>query len=116
MNVLIIEDNEKLAQLFAKQAVNHGHKVELAYDFEDACAALRNHNFNLICCDIDLGTGRNHGPKALLQSNLNGAKILFMTAIDEYAQAIQPLIDLGYEVECLRKPVNVSRFLEILRQ
>lgn len=115
MKLLIIEDNEPLAKLFAKQATNHGHCVELAYDFIDAVAVLKTGQFDLILCDIDLGTGHNHGPKALLQSELHGAKILFMTAVDEYAEAIQPLIDLGYDVECLRKPVNLSRFLEILR-
>lgn len=114
MNVLIIEDNEALAKLFAKVAKNHGHKAEVTFDFTDAIVALKNKH-DLICCDIDLGSGRNHGPKALLQSKLNGAKILFMTAKDEYAEAIQPLIDLGYEVNCIRKPITLKRFLDFLR-
>jgi DNA-binding response OmpR family regulator len=115
MNVLIIEDEESLNSLFAKLARKLGHAVEQAFDMLDALASLRNGKFDIICCDIDLGTGLNHGPKALLQSDLHGAKIIFITAKTEYEEAIKPLIDLGYNVTSIRKPIDSKRFLEILK-
>jgi DNA-binding response OmpR family regulator len=117
MNILIIEDCKNLNDLWAGQARKRKHKVEQAFDMLDAILALKNGKFDLIFCDIDLGTGRNHGPKALLQSELHGARIVFMTAQteDEYAENIQPVIDAGYDVECLRKPLEVKRFLELLK-
>jgi CheY-like chemotaxis protein len=116
MNVLIIEDCPKLNELWAGQARKKKHKVEQAFDLHDAVGALRIGKFDLIFCDIDLGAGRNHGPKALLQSNLHGARIVFMTAQTEQEanENIQPVLDAGYQVECLRKPIEVKRFLEIL--
>ena len=117
MNVLIIEDCPKLNKLWADQARKKNHKVEQSFDLQDAVGALRIGKFDLIFCDIDLGSGRNHGPKALLQSELHGARIVFMTAQteDESNANIQPVLDAGYKVECLRKPIEVKRFLEILK-
>ena len=115
MNVLIIEDNEDLCLLFAREAINHGHSADVAFDFEDACAALRDQHFDVIFCDIDLGTGRNHGPKALLQSKLKGAKIVFMASNADYHDSIQPLIHLGNNVDCILKPLTISKFVELLR-
>jgi DNA-binding response OmpR family regulator len=114
MNVLIIEDNEQLCLMFAREAINHGCSTDVAFDFEDACAALRDQHFDIIFCDIDLGTGRNHGPKALLQSKLHGAKIVFMAANSEYDDSIQPLVHLGHNVECTLKPLTITRFIELL--
>jgi len=117
MNVLIIEDCPKLNGLWATQAQKKKHKVEQAFDLQDAVRALLIGKFDLIFCDIDLGSGRNHGPKALLQSELHGARIVFMTAQTEQEanENIQPVLDAGYQVECLRKPIEVKRFLEILQ-
>jgi DNA-binding response OmpR family regulator len=115
MNVLIIEDEESINSLFSKLARKMGHQIEQAFDILDALAALRNGKFDIICCDIDLGTGLNHGPKALLQSELHGAKIIFITAKTEYEEAIQPLIDLGYDVTSIRKPINTKEFMDLLK-
>jgi DNA-binding response OmpR family regulator len=115
MNVLIIEDDEPVNLLFSKLARKMGHQIEQAFDILDALAALKNGKFDIICCDIDLGTGLNHGPKALLQSELHGAKIIFITAKTEYEEAIQPLIDLGYDVISIRKPINTKEFTELLK-
>jgi DNA-binding response OmpR family regulator len=115
MNVLIIEDEGSINSLFTKLARKLGHTVEQAFDMLDALAALRTGKFDVICCDIDLGTGTNHGPKALLQSDIRGSKIIFITAKTEYEEAIQPLIELGYDVNCIRKPINTKEFLDLLK-
>ncbi len=111
MNVLIIEDNEDLCLIFAREAINHGCSADVAFDFEDACAALRDQHFDIIFCDIDLGTGRNHGPKALMQSKLHGAKVVFMATNDEY--------HLPYgatnNTEIVKKPLTITRFVELLK-
>jgi DNA-binding response OmpR family regulator len=115
MNVLIIEDDEPVNLLFSKLARKMGHQIEQAFDILDALTALRNGKFDVICCDIDLGTGLNHGPKALLQSDLQGAKIIFITAKTEYEESIQPLIDLGYNVTSIRKPIDSKMFMDLLK-
>jgi DNA-binding response OmpR family regulator len=115
MNVLIIENEEPLNNLFAKIARKQGHSVEQAFDFEDAVAALRMNKFDLICCDLDLGEGKNHGPKALLQSELHDAKILFLTDAQEYQQTLKPLEDLGCEIDCIPKPIHPNKLREFLK-
>ncbi len=51
-HILLIEDDDRLAQVIAKHLRDHDYEVSFAYDGASAIKQLRHHNFDLIISDI----------------------------------------------------------------
>lgn len=62
MNILIVEDEQKLRDELKKFLENNGYKVDTIIDFNDVYNYIINHNFDLILMDINL-------------PNINGEKL-----------------------------------------
>ncbi|MBF0621213.1 MAG: sigma 54-interacting transcriptional regulator [Magnetococcales bacterium] len=53
--ILVVEDERKMQQLFARILSNQGHTVSCADDYETALLTLENSRFDLVLSDIILG-------------------------------------------------------------
>ena len=54
LDILVVEDEHKLANAIAEGLLRNGYQVTVAYSGESALEKLRDHNFDLILLDIML--------------------------------------------------------------
>jgi DNA-binding response OmpR family regulator len=73
LDILVVEDEHKLANAIAEGLVRNGYQVTVAYSGESALEQLREHNFDLILLDIMLP--RMGGLETLRELRRDGFKI-----------------------------------------
>ncbi len=112
MKVLIIEDSEAINDWIAMVAKKISKKIkcDCALDADEALAFLAHNKYDFIVCDIDIP--RISGPKILLQSELHGAKILFISSLSEYQDRIEPCLTAGLNVLAFQKKPFLPEQLE----
>jgi PAS domain S-box-containing protein len=59
IQILVVEDEERLSTMARHVLSQRGHKVTVAADGEQACAALEQQRFDLVISDLGLGAGKN---------------------------------------------------------
>jgi len=112
MKVLIIEDSDAINNWIAFVARRISKKIhcDCALTAEDALSFLEHNKYDFIICDIDIP--RISGPKILLQSELHGAKILFISSLSEYQDRIEPCLAAGLNVLAFQKKPFLPEQLE----
>ena len=73
LDILVVEDEHKLANAIAEGLLRNGYQVIVAYSGESALEQLREHNFDLILLDIMLP--RMGGLETLRELRRDGFKI-----------------------------------------
>ena len=113
MRVLVIEDEQKMADLIKRGLEEEGMKTQLAYDGESGLAAAKRGDFDLIVLDLGL-PGRN-GLEIARELRSAGMKtpILILTAQDSTEMKVKGL-DTGAD-DYLTKPFAFAELLARLR-
>jgi len=113
MRVLVIEDEQKMADLLKRGLEEEGMSIEIAGDGEAGLAAVRNGEFELVILDLGL-PGRN-GLEIAREIRASGRRIpiLILTAQDSTEMKVKGL-DIGAD-DYLTKPFAFAELLARLR-
>lgn len=108
-NILVVEDNLDLRELFVTTINNAGYRSFGATDGLDALNLMDNTHIDLIVADIMMPKMSGHELTKELRSLGNSIPILMVTAKDDY-DSLQKGFSFGAD-DYMIKPVNVNELL-----
>lgn len=108
-NILVVEDNLDLRELFVTTINNAGYRAFGATDGLDALNLMDNTHINLIVADIMMPKMSGYELTKELRSLGNSIPILMVTAKDDY-DSLQKGFSFGAD-DYMIKPVNVNELL-----
>ena len=107
IKILIVEDEEPIANLIRMNLVKAGYQCEIASDGEMAADAIAERPFDLILLDIMLP--KLNGYEVLEYAKDVGVPVIFLTAMGETQQKVKGL-KLGAE-DYIAKPFEIAELL-----
>jgi len=107
IRILIVEDEEAIANLIRLNLVKAGYQCELAFDGEEAADKIAEKRYDLILLDIML-PGLN-GYEVLEYAKAVEIPVIFLTAMGETQQKVMGL-RLGAE-DYISKPFDIAEML-----
>ncbi len=113
MQILIVEDDQRLARQLKKGLEEHGHVVNLAFDGLDGLEAARQGRFDVLVLDVMLPGLDGLGIVRRLRRAGSKSPILLLTARDS-AEDIVAGLDAGAD-DYLTKPFALKVLLARLR-
>ncbi len=105
--ILIVEDEESIANLIRMNLVKAGYQCEIASDGEMAADAIEERPFDLILLDIMLP--KLNGYEVLEYAKTVEVPVIFLTAMGETEQKVKGL-KLGAE-DYIAKPFEIAELL-----
>jgi DNA-binding response OmpR family regulator len=113
MQVLVVEDERRMAELLRQGLEEEGHSVVLAGDGREGLAMAESHSFDAIVLDVMLPGLSGFSVARKLRAALNQTPILMLTARDATPDIVQGL-NLGAD-DYLVKPFSFEVLLARLR-
>jgi two-component system, OmpR family, response regulator MprA len=113
MQVLVVEDERRMAELLRQGLEEEGHSVILAMDGEKGLAMAESHTFDAIVLDVMLPGMDGFSIARKLRASLNQTPILMLTARDAIGDVVAGL-NLGAD-DYLVKPFSFDVLLARLR-
>jgi DNA-binding response OmpR family regulator len=113
MQILIVEDDQRLARQLKKGLDENGHTVSLAFDGLDGLEAARQGHFDVLVLDVMLPRLDGFGVVKRLRSAGSKSPILMLTARDS-AEDVVAGLDAGAD-DYLTKPFALKVLLARLR-
>jgi DNA-binding response OmpR family regulator len=113
MNVLIVEDEKRMAELLSTGLKEEGHTTACAYDGEEGLSLARNYQFDVIILDLMLPKLSGYEVARRLRAEHNATPILVLTARDTVQDVVKGL-DMGAD-DYLTKPFSFEELLARLR-
>jgi two-component system, OmpR family, response regulator MprA len=113
MQVLVVEDERRMAELLRQGLEEEGHSVSLAMDGEEGLAMAESHAFDAIVLDVMLPGMDGFSLARKLRASLNQTPILMLTARDAIGDVVAGL-NLGAD-DYLVKPFSFDVLLARLR-
>ena len=113
MQILIVEDEKKMAAVLKKGLEAENHRVTLAYDGRTGLELAETTEFDVVVLDVMLPLIDGFEVARRLRSNGNQTPILVLTARDAVLDIVKGL-DLGAD-DYLTKPFSFDVFLARLR-
>ena len=107
IKILIVEDEEAIANLIRMNLVKAGYQCEIASDGEEAANAIQERTFDLILLDIMLP--KLNGYEVLEYAKTVDAPVIFLTAMGETQQKVKGL-KMGAE-DYIAKPFEIPELL-----
>lgn len=107
LKILIVEDEESIANLIRMNLVKAGYQCELAFDGEEAANLISEQNYDLILLDIMLP--KLNGYEVLEYAKSVEIPVIFLTAMGETQQKVKGL-RLGAE-DYISKPFEIAELL-----
>ena len=107
IKILIVEDEEAIANLIRMNLVKSGYQCEIASDGEEAANAIQERTFDLILLDIMLP--KLNGYEVLEYAKTVDTPVIFLTAMGETQQKVKGL-KLGAE-DYIAKPFEIPELL-----
>ncbi len=107
IKILIVDDEEAIANLIRMNLVKAGYQCEVASDGEEAADAIENRPFDLILLDIMLP--KLNGYEVLEYAKSVDIPVIFLTAMGETQQKVKGL-KLGAE-DYIAKPFEIAELL-----
>jgi CheY-like chemotaxis protein len=113
--VLVVEDESRLRELFAQFLREKGYRVSEARDGQEAIALTAKQPFDLIMMDIKMP--RMDGLSALQQirSSLPASKIILTTGYS-VTPDLDRVLDEDEAIACLRKPFTFEDLMDAIRR
>jgi two-component system response regulator MprA len=113
MQVLVAEDDRRMARLLEQGLSEEGHHITVAYDGETALSFALSHSFDAIVLDVMLPRMDGLTVARRLRTSANQTPILMLTARDTDSDIVTAL-DLGAD-DYLTKPFSFDVLLARLR-
>lgn len=107
IKILIVEDEEAIANLIRMNLVKSGYSCEIASDGEEAANAISEKDYDLILLDIMLP--KLNGYEVLEYAKTVDIPVIFLTAMGDTAQKVKGL-KLGAE-DYIAKPFEIAELL-----
>jgi len=108
-NVLVVEDDSKLRQLFCTVLTRNGYHALPAVNGEDALAVLDKEFIDLIICDVMMPRMDGFELTQTLRENNQQLPILMVTARENFADKQQGFL-VGID-DYMVKPINVNEMV-----
>lgn len=104
LKLLLVEDDDRIRDLFTRFLTASGHEVRQAGDGQEAVETIRRQSFDLVIMDVKMP--RLDGVSALSQirATAPSTKVILMTGFCVDSE-VDRVIEAG-AVECVRKPVT----------
>lgn len=113
MQVLVVEDEQRMAELLEKTLAEEGHQVVVARDGRDGFEIARASPFDVIVLDVGLPIMDGISVARKLREARNQTPVLMLTARDHSADIVNGL-DSGAD-DYLTKPFSIEVLLARLR-
>ena len=113
MQVLVVEDERRMANLLAQGLAEDGHQVTVAHDGADGLSLAGANTFDLIVLDLMLPRVGGIEVARRLRAERNETPILILTARDSNRDVVEGL-DCGAD-DYLTKPFSFDVFLARVR-
>ena len=113
MNVLVVEDEQRMAELLRKGLTEEGHTVACALDGQEGLELARASEFDVIVLDVMMPKLSGYDMARRLRAEKNTTPILMLTAKDTVPDIVQGL-DLGCD-DYMTKPFSFRELLARLR-
>lgn len=113
MNILVVEDEVRLAQALAQILRQEKHRAEVVHNGEDGLYYARNGQYDLIILDVMLPGLSGFEVARRLRDDKNAVPVLMLTAKDEIADKVQGL-DSGAD-DYMTKPFSPEELLARVR-
>lgn len=113
-NILIVDDNEDLADGLAMVLEDEGYQVSLAYNGTDAINVFDASHFDIVFVDVKLPDINGMEVYQHINKKDPEARVVMMTGF-RIEQVLAEVIEKG-DVEILRKPFEMKRVEEILKE
>src|SRR5450631_4340165 len=91
MRLLIVEDNARLAVLMARLMTDNGHTVDIAGSIDEARAAIRLVDHDVVVLDLSLPDGSGRDVLNAIRKSKNNALVLVVTAQGDIVSRVQAL-------------------------
>ncbi|MNO42502.1 Heme response regulator HssR [compost metagenome] len=108
-NILVVEDDSKLRQLFCTVLTRNGYRAMPAVNGEDALTVLDKEYIDLMICDIMMPQMDGYELTRTLRDNNNNLPVLMVTARETFADKQQGFL-VGID-DYMVKPINVNEML-----
>ena len=108
-NILIVEDNQDMAQLLALHLRDLQHSVELCFDGEAGFQCIKNHQYDLVILDLMLPGKDGLSICRTIRKNDNYTPILMITAKDSELDRVLGL-ESGAD-DYVTKPFSITEVL-----
>lgn len=108
-NILVVEDDAKLRQLFCTVLTRNGYRAMPAVNGEDALEVLDKEYIDLIICDIMMPRMDGFELTQTLRDNNQQLPILMVTARENFADKQQGFL-VGID-DYMVKPINVNEMI-----
>lgn len=113
MNLLIVEDEKRMAELLCKGLTEEGHTVACAADGTSGFELAANYDFDVIILDIMMPKVNGYEVAKRLRSENISTPVLMLTAKDSVYDVVHGL-DLGAD-DYMTKPFSFHELLARLR-
>ena len=113
MRIVIVEDNETLANAIAHQLRDQGHSVNLLHDGQSALEFLRQEDFDIVIMDVNLPKIDGFTILKSLRRSENSVPVLLLTARGDIHDRVTGL-DAGAD-DYLVKPFDMEELDARLR-
>jgi len=113
-SILIVDDNQDLADGLAMVLEDENFQVSLAYNGTDAISKFNMGNFDIVFLDVKLPDINGVEVFQYIQEKDPDAKVIMMTGF-RIEQVLAEVVENG-DVEILRKPFEIKHVLDTLNQ
>ena len=113
MNLLVVEDEKRMAELLRKGLEEEGHRVVCAADGIEGLELSRGYDFDMIILDVMMPRLDGYAMARKLRTDKIPTPILMLTAKDSVQDIVMGL-DLGAD-DYLTKPFSFNELLARLR-
>ncbi len=94
MNILLVEDEDKIASFVSKGLSAEGHRVERASNAEDGSSMALTYDFDLVLLDLVLPDGSGRDVLSRLRTAKPDLPVIVVSALGETDDKVE-LLDLG---------------------
>lgn len=109
MNILLIEDDERISNFLVKGLLENGHTIKLAQTGEEAREIIQHYQFDIILMDIMLPGIDGIQLTQLIRFKKNFTPILVLSALNSPEDKVK-ILDIGAD-DYLSKPFHFEELL-----
>jgi len=112
--VLVVDDNEDLAQLFSAVILSLGYDVQTVYSATDALKVIQGYSPHVIFSDIGMPGLSGHDLAQAIRSGTWTQPFLVAVSGWNDARTVSKSLEVGFDVH-LVKPVSFDQVFTLLR-